>query len=102
MNRSPRRPPRIQPPLRGRSAAVPHLGQAQTCITIVRQRPPISSGHTTIVKVVEKSACDDLHLDWIVLYDRWPALFKVLNRPWKWLVVLAVLLSLSTMIGRLL
>ena len=100
MNRSPRRPPRIQPPQRGRSAAVPPFGQAQTYMTVVRQRPPISSGHTTIVKLAEKPICDDLHPDWIVLYHRWPGLFKVLNRPWKWLVVLVCLVSLSIMIGR--
>lgn len=102
MNLSPRRPPRIQPPLRGRSGAVPPLGKDQTLMTVVRQHPPISSGHATIVKVVEKPACGDIHPDWIALQERFPELFKVLNQPWKWLVVLVGLVSLSIMLGKLL
>lgn len=102
MNRLPRRPPRIQPSLRGRLAAVPPLGQDQPLMTVVRQRSPISSSHTNIIKVVEKPACDDIHPDWIALYERFPGLFKVLNHPWKWLVVLAGLVSLSIMLGKLL
>ena len=102
MNRSPRRPLRIQPPFRGRLAAVPPLGNDQPLIAVVHQRPPISSGHTTIIKVVEKPACDDIHPDWIALFKKYPGLFKLFNRPWKWLVVLVVLLSLSIMLGKLL
>ena len=101
MNPIPRRPPRVQPSLRGRSAAVPPFGQKQAPATVVRQRPPISSGHTTIVKVVEKPACDKLHPDWIALYEKWPKLFTVFDRPWKLLIVLLVLIGLSIMLGRL-
>ncbi len=100
MNRLPHRPPRIQPPLRGRSAAVPPFGNP--ILTVVRQRPPISSGHTTIVKVVEKPACDDIHPDWIMLHKRFPGLFKVLDQPWKWLIGVIVLVSLSVILGNLL
>lgn len=100
MNRLPHRPSRVQPPQRGRSAAVPPFGQQPIRMHIVRQRPPISSSQTTVVKVVEKSPCDELHPDWITLYKTWPRLFKVLNRPWKWLVVLIILIILSIMLGR--
>ena len=101
MNRLPRRPPRVQPSLRGRAAAVPPFGQERTPAPVVRQRPPISSSHTTVVKVVEKPACDNLHPDWIALYKKWPKLFMVLDRPSKWLVVLLALIGLSIMLGRL-
>jgi hypothetical protein len=99
MNHLPRRPARVQPLQRGRSAAVPPLGQKPTPIAVVRQRPPISSAHSTIVKIVEKSACDNLHPDWIALYKKWPRIFKIFNRPWQWLVILVILISLSIMLG---
>ncbi|MEM9906819.1 MAG: hypothetical protein AAF921_17510 [Cyanobacteria bacterium P01_D01_bin.44] len=97
MNRSPRRSLRIQPPLRGRAAATPG---DQGPRAVIHQRPPSRSGHTTIVKVVEKPACEDLHPDWIALYKIAPALFKVL--PWLWLGALAALISVSLLFGRLL
>jgi len=96
MNRLPRRPSRVQPPQRGRSAAVPPFGQQPLLMPVVRQRPPISASYPT----VEKSLCDQLHPDWIALYKKWPRLFEVLNRPWKWLVVLIILIILSIMLGR--
>ncbi len=101
-NRSPRRPPKAQPPLRGRSAAVPRFGQQQNPIIIVRQYPPISSGRTTVVKIVEQSACVDLHPDWIALHKRSPELFKLFDQPWKLLVAILLLMIVSMILGALL
>lgn len=98
MTRAPRRALRIQPPVRGRAAAVSqHPVQA-----VVRQPPPRPAGNTTIVKVVEKPCCEDLHPDWIALYRGAPGLFLVLSRPWQWAVFLALLLASSVMLGKVL
>lgn len=102
MNRVPRRPPMAPLPLQGRLAAAPTLRKNSTVMTVVRQRPPISSGHTTVVRVIEKPVCDDIHSDWIMLYKRSPGLFKVLERPWKWLIVVIILMILSGILGSLL
>lgn len=103
MNRSPRRPPGIQPLQRGRLAAVSSLGISQPGMTVVRQRPPIASGQTKILRVVEDGACSDpdFFAPWIAFYKNRPDLFKVINHPWKLFVVIAVLMSLSFLIGRL-
>ncbi|NJL87595.1 MAG: hypothetical protein HC886_19040 [Leptolyngbyaceae cyanobacterium SM1_1_3] len=61
MNRSPRRPPRIQLPLWGRLSAPP-LGKNQI-MAAVRQRSPVSSRHTGVIKVVEP--CDRIDPDWL-------------------------------------
>ncbi len=95
MNRLPRRSTRIQPPTRGRLAAFPPLGQGQTPMIIVRQRPTIS-GRTTIV---EKPDCNDLHPGWIKFYKQWFDVFRVLDRPWKWAVVLIILIIMSISFG---
>lgn len=89
--RLPRRPPPVQPPLRGRSAAPPP-GQTPSFMPVVRQRPPRAS-HST--------KCEDINRDCLALCSRCPRLFKVLNRPWKWLVVLLVLMGLSFLLGTL-
>ncbi len=102
MNRSPRRSLRTQPPLRGRLAASPSLSNDQSTMAVVRQRPPISSGRTTIIKVMEKPIREEIHPEWVELFEKYPALFKLLNRPWKWLIVLVVLLVMSIMLGKLL
>ena len=91
MSRLPRRPPRLQPPLRGRSAASP-FGQTPSSMPVVRQPPPRSS-HSRV--------CDDINRDCLALCNRCPRLFRVLNRPWKWLAVLLVLMGLSFLLGTL-
>ncbi len=95
MNRLPRRSARIQPPTRGRLAAVPPLGEGLTPMIIVRQRPAIS-GRITIV---EKPGCNDLHPDWLRFYKQWSGVFRVLDRPWKWTVVLIILIIMSISFG---
>ena len=101
MNRLPRRPQRIQPPLRGRAAAVPPLGQIQQCyMPVLRQHPSISGPFTR--RESHRNGCVDIHPSWLKLYKQWSGLFKVLDRPWKWLVALASLVILSIMIGSLL
>ncbi len=95
MNRLPRRSARIRPPARGRLAATPSLGQSQSPMIIVRQRPAIS-GRT---KIVNEPGRDELHSDWISFYIRWSSLFKGLNRLWKWSVVLITLIILSILFG---
>lgn len=102
MNRSPRRPARVQPSLRGRFAAVPPLGQASNrWMPVIRQRPPAAGpyAHRQFPTPPQLSPCDDLHPSFIELYRQWAFLFKLLNRPWKWLVVLAVLLIVAVAIG---
>ncbi|MGB7084806.1 MAG: hypothetical protein WBD47_04580 [Phormidesmis sp.] len=95
MNRLPRRMLHIPPPVRGRAAA---QRPRQTPRAVVY--PPRPAGRTTIVKVVEKPICDDLHPDWITFYQRSPGTFKILSRPWHWLLLLAILMSLSVMLGK--
>jgi hypothetical protein len=64
MNRTPRRPPRIQAPLRGRSAAVPPFDQVQLRpLPIAPQRPPISGSFAAKEprQVVIKTDCSLAH-----------------------------------------
>ena len=101
MKRLPRRPPRVGPPQRGRSEAVPPFGQTSRCARpVVYQRPPTSGSFA--VKTPHKSICDGIHPSFIRLYKRWPGLFKVLDRPWKWLLAFVVLILLAIWIGSLL
>ena len=102
MNRSPRRPARVEPGLRGRVAAVPPFGQTRTAwMPVIRQRPPAAGPYTRRQMPASKphSAYDDLPPSFIQLYQQWTLLFKILDRPWKWLVALAVLLILAVAIG---
>lgn len=101
MNRLPRRPLRIQPPLRGRSASVCTSGSTQFCSRpVVRQRPPTAGPFAG--QMHRCTHCDRIHPSFLHFYRRWPGLFKVLDRPWKWLVVLIALMVLSIAIGSLL
>ena len=95
MTLTPRRALRIQPPVRGRAAAV-----SQHHVQAVVRQPPRPAGNTTIVKVVEKPSCEDLHPDWIALYRGAPGLFLVLSRPWQWAVFLVLLLASAVMFGK--
>ena len=99
MTRIPRRALRIQPPVRGRAAAV---SQHQATQPTVRQPLPRRAGNTTIIKVVEKPSCEDLHPDWIALYQGALGLFLVLRRPWQWGIFLALLLALAVVLGKVL
>lgn len=93
MSRLPRRPSRPQPPQRGRSAAVPPLGQTvNSSMGVVRQPPPRSS---------HSGRCDYINPDLLKLYRCCPRLFRILNRPWKWLLVIFLLMLFSFLIGTL-
>ena len=101
MNRLPRRPPRIRPPGRGRAAAASPLGGAESgCKAVVRQRP--STSGRLREKIVYKPVQPDLPPILLKLYQQWPGLFQVLDRPWKWVVALVLLVVLSILIGSLL
>lgn len=92
MSRLARRPSRPKPPIRGRAAAVPPLGQTVNSLPVVRQRPSVSS---------HRNRCEHIDKDCLMLCRRCPRLFKILNRPWKWLVVIFLLMALSFLIGTL-
>ena len=93
MNRLPRRPPRVQPPVRGRAAAESSPRSASTSYVV--SQPSCKP----IVKVVEKPVCKELDPGWIALYQRWSKVFKVLETPQKWLAILVLLIGLSFMFG---
>ena len=98
MNRLPRRPPRPQPPLRGRAAAaIPPLGQEPCVRPMVRQRPPTSGGLAS--RTSSATTCDGLHPSFLAFYRQWPILFKVLDRPWKWVAAVILLVLLSLLVG---
>lgn len=99
INRPTRRPPRIQPPLRGRSAAVPPLGPERYIKPVVRFRSPTPGGFAS--KITRRPECDEIHPSFIALYKQWPDLFEVLDRPWKWLAGLILIVILSVFIGTL-
>ena len=101
MNRSTRRPPRVKPPLRGRSAAMSPPYYPQTRSMPVSPRRPAMSGHS-----MENGVCypmdHDIHPSFLTFYKHWSGVFMVLDRPWKWLMALAGLMLLSIMIGKIL
>lgn len=101
MNRSPRRPPRVQPPLRGRSAATSPTCYPQTRSMPVSPQRPAMSGHATEHKVCYPMG-HDIHPSFLTFYKRWSGVFSVLDRPWKGLIVLAGLMLLSIMLGKIL
>ncbi|MEM9448191.1 MAG: hypothetical protein AAGA75_06620 [Cyanobacteria bacterium P01_E01_bin.6] len=84
MNRTLRRPPRIQPPLRGRSAACSSSGQVTHCAPpVVRPRPPISGGlpcsrpHQTDYEDTPPNL--KKLFSWLrKFYNEWPWFFKFL------------------------
>lgn len=96
MNRTPRRPVRIQPPIRGRVAVTPSLGDTQHYTApVVPKRPPGSSGLSCPSPTQpSESGLPDL-------YTRWSRIFKLLDQPWKWALILAILIVLSAFTGHL-
>ncbi len=99
MNRAPRRPSRLQPPLRGRMAAASPLEQKESK-PLVRQRPPISGSLN--VRNYQNPICNKIPASWLDLYKKWPGLFKLFDHPWKLIVALILLVILSMLIGSLL
>ncbi|WP_299404903.1 hypothetical protein [Acaryochloris sp. IP29b_bin.148] len=97
INRPTRRPSRIRPPLRGRSAAVPPLGAEGYVKPVVRLRPPRPGGF--VGKPPRRSECDQIHPSFIAFYHQWSGLFRVLNRPWQWFVGLILIVILAVYIG---
>ncbi|MCM1984651.1 hypothetical protein [Lyngbya confervoides] len=92
MNPTPRRPRPLPLPLRGRLAAE-STRRAEPVLHIIRQRPPISSSYG--VRDRAKPHCEDLHPSFYAFYQRWKFLFKIFDRPEKWVgaIVLVVLLA---------
>lgn len=99
MTRLTRRPPRVQPPLRGRAAAFADPEQLQSTPQPVFRRHPPRGG---AVRVVYRTPNRPIHPVLFKLYQLWPYLFKVLDHPWKWLAALAAIILLSMLIGSLL
>lgn len=98
MNRSQRRASRIRPAERGRLAATPPLGQGQTPMIIVRQRPALGG---RICPPPQPFECDELHPEWRAFYLRWIDLFRILNRPVQWVMLVVLLLITAFVLGRL-
>ncbi|MDA0268603.1 MAG: hypothetical protein O3A14_17000 [Cyanobacteria bacterium] len=96
--RLPRRPARVQPPLRGRLAAVP-CGPSQPK-PVIRQRP--STSGRLLIPMPQPPIHGKVDSGLQALSQQWPALFKVLNRPWKWLVAWGVMMVLAIAIGSVL
>ncbi|MGK7888729.1 MAG: hypothetical protein AB4042_05300 [Leptolyngbyaceae cyanobacterium] len=103
MNRLPRRSPRQQPPLRGRLAATPASIPAQTRSIVStapptapqRQRrrvPPVPEIPTDLAKRYQGLA---------ELYGRSPGRFRVLDRPWKWIALVVVIILMLSTLSRL-
>lgn len=106
MTRLVRRPPRVLP-RRGRSSPIPPENQPRpTPLTVFRQgRPSTGPRREKIIyreTVVERPDPREIHPVLIQLYRLAPYLFTTLNRPWKWLVALALMLILAIALGTLL
>jgi hypothetical protein len=100
MNRTPRRPVRIQPPTRGRASATPPLGDTQHyTVPSVPKRPPSSGGSTR--PFPSQPSYEEVDSGLPELYTRWSGLFKRLDTPWKWVLLLAILVALSAFAGHL-
>lgn len=97
MNRTPRRASGLPLPLRGRLAATPPGGADQPPTTLVRPRLPILHGGTTIRKLEPPPCLADLDPSWHHFHSRFAALFTVLDRPWKWLLVVVILIVLAAL-----
>ncbi|WP_017298926.1 hypothetical protein [Nodosilinea nodulosa] len=94
-------PPRVQPPLRGRAAAFADPERLQSMPQpVFRRHPP--GGGAIRERVVYRTPDHPVHPGLIELYQLWPYLFKLLDRPWKWLAALAAIIILSVLIGSLL
>jgi hypothetical protein len=91
----PRRPARVQPPLRGRAAAVP--GQTPYIRSVIRQRP--ASSRKWMTQVPQQPGQETIDPGLLALYQQWPALFKVLNRPWKAVVAVVAVVLIAIAIG---
>jgi hypothetical protein len=96
----PRRPARVQPSLRGRAAAVPPFGQTPYIRPIIRQRP--ASSRKWMAQIPQQPGQEAIDPGLPALYQQWPALFKVLNRPWKGVVALVAVVLIAIAIGSLL
>lgn len=110
MNRLPSRPPRQQPPLRGRLAAISRSAPEQTRSTTVtgnrdrprtRRRGPRSP--SSIPPPSPKTPTDLAQVYALLakLYQQWPWLFRFLDRPWKWVALGVILILLLSALGRL-
>lgn len=117
MSRLPRRPVRVQPPLRGR-AAIRHYRSRYAPIALVRPvlKPPSGSmpthgipgrerpgspPHDTEILVpqpVQKSLFNDL----FEFYKGWTSLVRRIDQPWQWLLALAIVLMSVLLLPRLL
>ena len=96
MNRSPRRASRIRTSAEGRLAATPPLGDGLTPRIVVRQRPALAGRRCPPLE------CHELHPSWRAFYMRWAGVFRVLDRPIKWGLLVAGLVVLAFVIGLLL
>ena len=110
MTRIVRRLSRRLPPQRGRLASRSSQSQpGSTLLTVFRQGLPrgVPVQETVIYRdprdtAVKPPASQDIPLVLRQLHNQAPDLFKVLNRPWKWLMALVLLLMMAVMVGVLL
>jgi hypothetical protein len=98
MNRLPRRASGLPLPLRGRLAATAPGGAEQPATCLIRPRLPILRGATTIRKAVPPPCLADLDPSWHRFHSRFAALFTVLDRPWKWLLLVLILIVLAALL----
>ncbi len=120
MSRLPRRPLRVKPPLRGRAATKHYRGEFAPVASV--RRPLRSYGSTPYLQtrapltppceepkppVIPPEVTDpplthphnkSLYADLIEFYKSWVRL----DKPWKWLLTLAVVLSSLLLLNRLL
>ena len=92
MNRSPRRAARVQPPIRGRLAATPYR--------TARVQPPTPRrlAATPTVSVPRPTAPVEDAMPNGPSPPTWADLFR-LDQPWKWLLALGLLVSVSILLG---
>ena len=95
MTRSPRRASRIRTSPKGRLAATPPLGAGLTPRMVVRQRPAIRGRRCPPLE------CQELHPSWRAFYLRWAEVFRVLDRPFKWALLVGGLVLLAFVVGLL-
>ena len=102
-NRIPRRPPRVQPPSRRRSAASPSLGRNSQVLPVVPKPSPASRSSKKLSEF-ERACLAFCHRYpyFLTLYHHYPGVFRLLDQPWKWLVALLILMGLAFLLGALL